>query len=1026
MSNTAFDVEGASANSSTNDGKSASSGGKSRWYSLSSMMNPVVNHETPDSSTKSRDISVESSSSNGSSTIISRCIRGNYIPDYKIIAAFIVIFMAFIICVGTDAPTMMYPVAGGTVGVVSGLIIICWYLHLPSKDRAPHIVLILWRAVCDTAVAIRFLTVTKSNTAHGSSCGVQSFTLEFFEIGAELWFLCIALDLLYSVTNPFSTFKERIKKYHYFVWSVSFFFATLLVSVKGAAGTWQITSGSSDNTSNICWLNMNRSEVKDWIPWIFFYLPIIFVYSFSAYVLVYSYSRLKNGISKTLLHRLRILIMNTITVTVSISYWIILGSLYVASFFNDMNPTDIKWLFRIILFMMSAKGYSSFIVWLLFLNLTLGNNSSNSEDIESFDLNVALRQEVMLYATRGVRISTRLTQKLHADNSGTLISKPKLLFVMDSTSTTTEDVPDDSKNLFTFWYFLLLIFGKEEQKQVLQSISLVSSKSVRQLKRSSTNVSTRASVTAAAATVESVDYADTFANKVENFEVRQSDVFNNMRVSETFSTVIIDDDDVTGIEMKGADEANRSCVKRLQTWWDSTFKSDKILESVDFTAFKPYQFSRIRKAAGISEDMYINSFKSILKERLTQGGASGSFFFYSEHEYFIGKSCTEPEMSVLIENAEKFANYMCDETNNGTFISKIYGAYRLRIYGVSLYFFVMMNIFLNDENLSINEKYDIKGSWVSRNATPAIHGQQATCTHCGQKFIFSNAAKKKFNAATTKDTNKVHFNQLNMSSSFFVKGSSDQPGSISTIMNFGSKQNSLLLSKVDERSNNSTSSSNIESGGSMIDTDNSCFYTVDGYHEPNVIMKDNDLKYKILLPIEVARKARRQLRQDAAFLCSIGIMDYSLLVGVHKSQFDLKDEDDDATTAIRQSSPSISSSSKPGDKSTTAVPFAPPQSEGVILLAKKRGTLTNTPVMEDGNVNPAYGSKKLYASKVMGPDLYLMGIIDFQQEWNFQKKLERFLKVVIKGEDALGLSAIEPNQYYTRFVGKIDDILNFR
>jgi hypothetical protein len=46
-------------------------------------------------------------------------------------------------------------------------------LYLPAKDRAPHIVLILWRAVCDTAVAIRFLTVTKSNTAYGSLCDVQ-------------------------------------------------------------------------------------------------------------------------------------------------------------------------------------------------------------------------------------------------------------------------------------------------------------------------------------------------------------------------------------------------------------------------------------------------------------------------------------------------------------------------------------------------------------------------------------------------------------------------------------------------------------------------------------------------------------------------------------------------------------------------------------------------------------------------------------------------------------------------------------
>ena len=40
---------------------------------------------------------------------------------------------------------------------------------------------------------------------------------------------------------------------------------------------------------------------------------------------------------------------------------------------------------------------------------------------------------------------------------------------------------------------------------------------------------------------------------------------------------------------------------------------------------------------------------------------------------------------------------------------QIYGAYRLQIYGNALCFFVMNNIFLNPEKLSMNEKYDIKG-----------------------------------------------------------------------------------------------------------------------------------------------------------------------------------------------------------------------------------------------------------------------------------------------------------------------------
>ena len=74
---------------------------------------------------------------------------------------------------------------------------------------------------------------------------------------------------------------------------------------------------------------------------------------------------------------------------------------------------------------------------------------------------------------------------------------------------------------------------------------------------------------------------------------------------------------------------------------------------------------------------------------------------------------------------------------------QIYGAYKLQIYGTSFYFFVTNNIFLNPGNEVINEKYDLKGSWVKRNSTPPQIGQRATCTHCNQKFVYNPKRGKK-------------------------------------------------------------------------------------------------------------------------------------------------------------------------------------------------------------------------------------------------------------------------------------------
>ncbi len=50
-----------------------------------------------------------------------------------------------------------------------------------------------------------------------------------------------------------------------------------------------------------------------------------------------------------------------------------------------------------------------------------------------------------------------------------------------------------------------------------------------------------------------------------------------------------------------------------------------------------------------------------------------------------------------------------------------------------------------------------------------------------------------------------------------------------------------------------------------------------GNHEPNVILKDNDLKYKLRLLDASSEHLIKQLRKDTEFLCGLGVMDYSLL-----------------------------------------------------------------------------------------------------------------------------------------------------
>lgn len=128
----------------------------------------------------------------------------------------------------------------------------------------------------------------------------------------------------------------------------------------------------------------------------------------------------------------------------------------------------------------------------------------------------------------------------------------------------------------------------------------------------------------------------------------------------------------------------------------------------------------------------------------------------------------------------------------------------------------------------INEKYDLKGSWVKRNSTPPQIGQRVTCTHCNQKYIFLGKKKQ--------------------------------------------KQKSYRMLKLPRSTNNL----GVDEKKGEEENDR-CPMQVLGHHEPNVILKDNDLKHKIRLPGVTAKFLLQQLEKDSELLCSFGVMDYSLL-----------------------------------------------------------------------------------------------------------------------------------------------------
>lgn len=58
---------------------------------------------------------------------------------------------------------------------------------------------------------------------------------------------------------------------------------------------------------------------------------------------------------------------------------------------------------------------------------------------------------------------------------------------------------------------------------------------------------------------------------------------------------------------------------------------------------------------------------------------------------------------------------------------------------------------------------------------------------------------------------------------------------------------------------------------------------------------------------------------------------------------------------------------------------------------------------------------------VEGPGRYVCGVIDMLQEWDLNKKAERFVKG-LRGKDRNGVSCVPPVQYQQRFLVKMKEI----
>eukprot|EP01038_Epipyxis_sp_PR26KG_P014854 gene14854-19964_t len=972
---------------------------------------------------------------------------------------------------------------GAGFGLFYSAIVLILHL-LKIIDTAPPFALLFWRAFCDLGVAMRIILSpylnkyvcggiecdVDINTIASLRCGQSAAILQFFMIASECWFFCNGIDLYYSITNPFSSFDKRIRYYHLFTWTISIVYAGFPLLSDNVLNYFYGNFYVSDKLQafDLCWVKLHGIDgdsVNTGPLWIMVGLPVGLIYLSAIFSLYVAYNRLKYGISRSFLSRVKLLVTNTTNMTCLLLYWLILGIVYLVSLNMPAN-VDAN---DMILFIIASKGFSAFVVPLLVTDRGGDNEDSDSKKTSS---NKALREEVLHFATAGIRSTCFQGYRITSDHKE--ITRRPIKVATD----------EQSKNLITPYFFFKFALG---QAKVLAAVEvMVSNKRKSQVEtfRYSTYVtdselfpadrptgvgmnsvmeqknnhnerlSERPTMTShpISKSVYVLNDSSSQSSKSLNFghdfdpenpsSNRPSAAAAKKRTSNKSDTGT--EGRVTDVFENGDREADSFFVVRKSSlivdWFKKILKQTIFeVDSVEFTEFEPFHFRRIRYSVGITDEIYRKYFSTTIKERLTQGGASGAFFFFSKDEKFIAKSCSKEELNTIRANAKSYADYMT--TNKYSYISKIFGAYRLKIYGNSLYFFVMNNLFLNSEGLVMNEKYDIKGSWVARSATPPQEGQIVSCTHCIQKYVYTKRSRKlnrrmKQSNSGLSDKDLKPFSAVINPVNGLDRVNTLELNDPTGLQNPNSPPSEAIRSKSEDNSEFS------------FKLNDECPYTVNGEHVPNIVLKDNDLKNKIRLPVNVAGNLMQQITLDANFLFQLGIMDYSLLIGVHNTEYVVEA----GTNNLRRSSnaPPYSQASPQPTVATNRTPFSTSKSndendvDDDLLNNKSRvsrpsvGDKSEIPMnsvtsitelmrgepkaseifvdsIQTGYVDEdAASTRKMEVYRVLGPDSYFVGIIDFQQKWNWAKKLERFFKVNIKGEDPNGLSAINPEIYRDR------------
>ena len=398
------------------------------------------------------------------------------------------------------------------------------------------------------------------------------------------------------------------------------------------------------------------------------------------------------------------------------------------------------------------------------------------------------------------------------------------------------------------------------------------------------------------------------------------------------------------------------------------FQPSNNLRDFAFIDIEPTIFGLIRNSLGISPQEYQPSFEikdeqdvesSGMLEKFTEG-KSGSFFYFTRDFKYIIKTITEEEEVFLRKIAYKY--YAHVQKNPDSVIVRLYGLHKVRLARLQRFIavVVMENLFYNEHNLKMHERYDLKGSTIGRRV---IKGNK------NPKDKFKKTLKD-LDFTSTVSIGPESKQQLMEQLRADVKFMSDLQ-----IMDY-----SLLLGVHHHSKEGSLHqrSMNID-----IDGDEITFVDIGG----SMSIKNTPDASPLLTTKDLGVPKDDRHRTHSSMFSE----------GNPMSSMSLEDQGIEVTGPY--------------------VPWYRRDYGGLRSCSPMHPLNAERP--ESMSFSVAERSSALFPPS----DTYYLGVVDILQIYNLTKKLEHFSKTKILRKDKYGISAVDPQTYARRFLEAMDRII---